>query len=148
MTLLILIATQYVLFLNREYKIWTCDLPFRIRTLWPYWANSPFKNTNSDTFRTKAPLSARKEIMKNLWNVSLSLTLNGSESPVKVKFYCMIYTTIPWLCKLIFVTITQYTSIILRKSQFENACPKTLDFSGFLRRFFVIANQKFTVFLS
>ena len=24
------------------------------------------KNTNSDTFRTKAPLSARKEIMKNL----------------------------------------------------------------------------------
>ena len=28
-----------------------------------------YKNTNSSTFRTKAPLSARKEIMKNLWNI-------------------------------------------------------------------------------
>ena len=37
------------------------------------------KNTNSDTFMTKAPLSARKEIMKN--PLDIKVHIYGSEAP-------------------------------------------------------------------
>ena len=50
---------------------------------------------------------------------------------MKVKFYCVICTTIPRLYEMIFVTVAQYIYIILRKSQFENACPQTLINQGF-----------------
>lgn len=50
---------------------------------------------------------------------------------MKVKLYCEIYTIILYQYNFIFITIIQYISIILRKSQFENASPKTLINKGF-----------------
>lgn len=64
-------------------------------------------------------------------------------SHMKVKFYCEIYTTILYQYNFIFITIAQYISIILRKSQFENASPQTLDFIGLSIHFFNLANRTF-----
>ena len=50
---------------------------------------------------------------------------------INVKFYCEIYTITLYQCNLIVVTIAQYISIILRKSQFGIACPNTLINQGF-----------------
>ena len=39
--------------------------------------------------------------------------------------------------------VTFVLSIILRKSQFENACPQTIDFIGFVDTFSHFLNQDF-----
>ena len=46
------------------------------------------KNTNSDTFRTKAPLSVKKgDYEESLKCNTIVSHLNGDETPLNVKFY-------------------------------------------------------------
>ena len=62
-----------------EYKIWTCDLPFRIRTLCHAELILHLRTQIAIPTRHKHRYLQRKEIMKNLWNIKVHIY--GSEAP-------------------------------------------------------------------